>query len=53
VLLYGGTAIFWTHPDWFGIYAVIISVPIAVIVVLKGEKPGWRWGKKPQRDEKL
>lgn len=44
VLLYGGTAIFWTRPARFGIYAPIISAPVLVIVVLKGEKPRWRWG---------
>jgi hypothetical protein len=47
LLLMSGGGIFLPRQSFplFVIYAIVVSTAFFMIVVIKGEKPRWRWGK--------
>ncbi|MES2126507.1 MAG: hypothetical protein V4463_04490 [Pseudomonadota bacterium] len=46
VLLSMGTALLPAHPVGFSIYLALLCAVLTLVCYLKGETPGWRWGKK-------
>lgn len=44
-LLCGGAFFLATRVTFFVAYAIILSLALLAVCLVKGEKPCWRWGK--------
>lgn len=49
ILLICGAGIFLIVPQgigWFVLYNIVLNAALFIVVLLKGEKPRWRWGRR-------
>ena len=45
LLCVGGAFLAPIHVGLFVLYAVVLTIALFLVCLLKGEKPRWRWGK--------